>query len=172
METLLSSISSISLLLGIAGLWMIFQYNGEAPWKSLIPFYSTYIFSRTFYEEELGKKLAWSKFISSIIAIPFAIAFMAAVVIAASLALGGGIGLLEEVDFVSSILSESHIMIIFLFFILLMILVIFVMVFHIKLHYRYTLYKDLPSWFMFIWILAPGIGYFYCGMNEDKRTEY
>ena len=162
-ETIFSTISSISALLGVIGMWMIFQYNGETPWKSLIPFYSTYIFSKTFNEERLGKKCAWLQFIL-IVAIFFFFGVFLMLLFEStinsygynnnSLSLGS-----EQFLFAGSL--------IFLF-----IMLVITFIFHIKLHYRYTIFRGLPVWFMLIWVFVSGIGYFYVGYNDAQNDNY
>lgn len=163
-ETIYSTISSISALLGIIGMWMIFQYNGEKPWKSIIPFYSIYIFSKTFNEERLGKKLAWCQFLLiSAIFIFFGV-FMALLFEAAIHPLGGYNNNYLSLDSEQFLFAGS---LIFLFIIL-----VITFILSIKLHYRYTIFRGLPMWFMLIWVFAPGIGYFYIGYNDAQNDNY
>lgn len=172
MESLFSLLSTISIILGVVGKWMIFQDNGEAGWKALIPFYSAYIFAKTFFEERLGKKLMWSQLVLFIIAIPLVAVLAFVVMILATLAISGGIGMATQEDFWINMFGASSngfytgmigLSVLFI------IAFIFTFIYHIKLHYRYNTVKGAPIWFMLIWIIAPGIGYFYYGLKHEAN---
>ena len=51
----------ISLILIVVGEWKLFRKFGEKPWKSLIPYYNTYIM----YKRTWGKRCFWIYFLSS-----------------------------------------------------------------------------------------------------------
>ena len=155
-ETIFKTICSISALLGIIGMWMIFQYNGEKPWKSIIPFYSIYIFSKTFNEERLGKILAWCQFLLILSVFIFYGVFMAL--------------LFEADNNYLSLDSEQFLFAGSLIFLFINLVITFI--FHIKLHYRYTIFRGLPVWFMLIWVFVSGIGYFYVGYNDAQNDNY
>lgn len=174
MEGIFGTIVSISWIIGIIGLWMIFQDNGEAAWKALIPFYSTYIFSRTFFEERLGKKLAWSQLVLFILSIPFIALAMLVIFLVITLALGSSVGILGEEDFWAQLFGPSSEPIFFILIILFLVFIIvgiFVVINHIKLHHRYNLFKNAPSWMMLVWILFPGFGYFYYGLQHETSFD-
>ncbi len=155
-ETIFKTICSISALLGIIGMWMIFQYNGEKPWKSIIPFYSIYIFSKTFNEERLGKILAWCQFLLILSVFIFYGVFMAL--------------LFEADNNYLSLDSEQFLFAGSLIFLFINLVITFI--FNIKLHYRYTIFRGLPVWFMLIWVFVSGIGYFYVGYNDAQNDNY
>ena len=176
MESLFSLLSTVSIILGVVGQWMIFQDNGEAGWKALIPFYSAYIFAKTFFEERLGKKLMWSQLILFIIAIPLVVFLAFVVMVVAALTIGSGLGvaldLVSHEDFWQNIfgtVSNSFYTGMIGLSVLFVIAFIFTLIYHIKLHYRYNTVKGAPIWFMLIWIIAPGIGYFYYGLKHEAN---
>ena len=51
----------ISLLLIVIGEWKLFKKFGEKPWKSLVPYYNTYIM----YKRTWGKRNFWIYFLTS-----------------------------------------------------------------------------------------------------------
>ena len=51
----------ISLLLIVIGEWKLFKKFGEKPWKSLVPYYNTYIM----YKRTWGKRYFWIYFLTS-----------------------------------------------------------------------------------------------------------
>ena len=163
-ETIFSTISSISALLSVIGMWMIFQYNGETPWKVFIPFYSTYLFSKTFNEERLGKILAWCQFLLVLAVIFFFGTFIVLLFETTIHPLGG-----YNNNYLS-LSSEQFLFACSLIFLFIILVITFI--FHIKLHYRYTIFRGLPMWFMLIWIFASGIGYFYIGYKDAQSDNY
>ena len=164
-------LSSALLILSIVARWKIFEDNQEEGWKALIPFYSSYIFSKTFNEERLGKKLAWAEAVFMMASIPFGILLFFATIMATTLVLAGGLGFISEVSFWKQLFDSMFFSGHKLFIILLLIVSISFIVLeylHIKLHYRYTLFQNSSVWFMILWVLIPSIGYLYFAFRQEQ----
>jgi len=128
------------MILTIIGKWKIFSDNGEAGWKSLIPFYSDYIFAKISDRPEDGKKYVIYSVITSILAMIFLISFV--MVLA---------GLFDDsISFMILCLS-----------ILLTIVSIVAFVYYYKIHYSFTIKNGAESWMMVVWIFLPFLAYFY-----------
>ena len=61
LENISTSWYFIGLLLIVIGEWKLFKKFGEKPWKSLVPFYNTYIM----YKRAWSKRNFWIYFLSS-----------------------------------------------------------------------------------------------------------
>lgn len=164
-------LNTILYLSSIIGLWTIFENNNEKGWKSLIPFYSTYTFAKTFHEEKLGKKLAWAQAVFSIAFISLLIIFIViSIFFFISFALSFMVLFQSDVFF--EIFREnfptSTKTITIVLSVISLISFIFVMYYHIELHYIYNKLKNIPTWFMLIWVFLPSLGYLYFAFIYGK----
>ena len=168
MSNLIGSLVSV---LSIIGKWKIFEDNGQEGWKAIVPFYSSYIFSKTFNEERLGKILAWSEATFVIALIPLMIILFIPFVLATFLTVVGGFGIISDTsiwkDTFNALPASGRIAVIILAAVV-MISFIIMMIFHIRLHYRYTLYQNVSMWFMIVWVLMPSIGYIYFAFRQRQ----
>ena len=170
-----SLIGSILFVLSIIGKWKIFEDSGEEGWKSIIPFYSSYIFGRTFNEGELGKKLGWSEALLTLGMIPLSFIILFVLFFVFALTFSGGLGFITLDSLwveLYNTFSPSYRIGIAVLLIYILVTFIFVYVYHIKLHYRYTLYKNVGTWFMIIWLLIPSAGYLYFAFRNNQTDIY
>lgn len=170
MSTLMGSLMSVA---SIIGKWKIFQDNGQEGWKAIIPFYSFYIFSKTFNEERLGIILVWSEAIFVITTIPLLVILFIPFVLAIFMTFIGGFGIVSDTsiwrDTFNALSASGRIAVIILAAVMIASFII-MLTFHIRLHYRYTLHQNAPMWFMFIWVFMPSIGYIYFAFRQ-KQTD-
>ena len=121
-------LSGLMSILSIVGMWKILEDRGEAGWKSLIPFYSTWTFAKTFNDTETAKKVILSTFallLSSLLLL-FAIA-----------AQSGVLTIVATAVFVLAI--------------------IFTLVYYVKLYRHFDIANNGPSWMIVVWLIVPSL---------------
>ena len=170
MSTLIGSLMSVA---SIVGKWKLFEDNGQEGWKAVIPYYSSYIFSKTFNEEKLGRILAWSEAVFVMSFIPLCILLFIPFILTVFSTMVSSLGIVSDSSFwkdMFNALSDTGRISIIVLLIVMVISLILMIYSYITLHYRYTLFQNVSIWFMLIWVLLPCVGYLYFAFRE-KQTD-
>lgn len=157
-------------ILGIVGMWKIFEDRGEKGWKAIIPFYSDYVFGKVCDETKLGKKVViWE--VTTIILL-----FVVFFALSFSLASSGSLEQIQEIIatleanpnavitpdmMANNNLTLSNPVPFLISLLLFVIAIIFLFVYIIKLRYRFTVKNNGQTWLMILWILIPAIALLY-----------
>ena len=132
-------LSGLMSILSIVGMWKIFEDRGEAGWKALIPFYSTWTFAKTCNDTGTAKKLIIS-IVTLILSTPLLIFALATESSALTLVS-------------AALLCASA---------------VFALIYSIKLNKHFDIANNGPSWMIIIWIFVPVVAVLFYAFVQNN----